>query len=103
VTHLAHENGHTGLHVVEIQIERHLKTFRIQHSDALVYLVPGNEETIEFPFNTHKEDTILAVNMLVQIHNIALVVRDEFGYLTNDALSVGTMQQKDGGRVVGCH
>ena len=96
MAHLADENGHTGTYVVEIKAEGHLIALGVKSGDVFLDLVTGNEEIIQLPFKTHEENTILTVDILVEVDDVPLVVGDEFGHFRDDALLVGAVQKQYG-------
>ena len=48
----------------------------------------------KLPFYTHEEHSVLAVNVLIKIHDVSVVVSDEFSQFGNDALFVRTMKKQ---------
>ena len=98
VAHLAHEDGHTGTDVVEIEVESHVVALGVECRDVFLYLFTRDEKVIKLPLDAHEEHTILAVHVLVQINDVALVVGDELGHFGYDALLVGAVEQQYGGR-----
>ena len=94
VAHLAHEDSHARLDIIKIKIGCHIVSLGIESVDVFLYLFPWDEELVEFPFYSHEKHTVLAVNILVEIDDVAQIIRYEFGYLRDDALLVRTVQQK---------
>ena len=96
MAHLRDKDGHARTFVVEIQIKLHVVAQGIEHVNVLTYLLTGNHELLQFPLYAHKEHTVLTVNILIQIDNVALIVGDELGHFRNNALTVRTMKQQYG-------
>ena len=92
MTHLAHENGHTWALVAIIEAELHLVTLCIERGDVIVEFVAWNQETLEFPFYTHKEHTLYLVYILIQVHNVTLIIGDKLGYFRNDTLLIRAVE-----------
>ena len=97
MAHLADEDGHSRTGVAEIKTERHVIPLGIECIDVFTNLVAWNEETLQFPFNAHEESSVLMVNILVQVHDVAFVVGDEFGHLRDNALLVRAVKKQYGG------
>ena len=98
VTHAADEDGHAGAYVVEVEAEGHVVAWGVECGDVLADLVARDEECVELPFYSHEEDAVLAVDVLVEVDDVALVVRNELGDVGYDALPVGAVEQQDGRR-----
>ena len=81
MAHLAHEDCHSRLHVVAVEVESHLISLRVKRRDVFLYLFSWNEEVVEFPFNTHEEHAVYTVHILVEINDVALIVGDEASHL----------------------
>ena len=94
VAHLAHEYRHAGLHVVEIQVKRHIIPRGVKCLEIFFQLVARYDETVKLPLKPHKEHAVLPVNILVQIDYVAVIVCNKLCYLGYYTLFVGTMKQQ---------
>ena len=92
VAHLGNEDSHTGTLVAIVERELHLIALGIERGDIVVDLVARNEEAVQLPLNAHEEHAFNLIYVLIEVHNVTLVVCDEFRYLCDDALLVGAMQ-----------
>ena len=93
MTHLRYEDCHARLLVVEVQTESHLVALCIERFEVFLDLLTRYEELVEFPFNAHEEHSILTVNILVEIDDVAVVIRDELGYFCDDARLIRAVQK----------
>ena len=78
MAHLRDEDGHAGPLVAVIEAELHLVALGIERGNVVVDLLPGNEETVQFPLYAHEEHAVLTVNILIEIDDVALVVGNKF-------------------------
>ena len=96
MAHFRHEDGHARLLVIVVQTESHLVPLGIECFDILFNFITRHEEVVKLPFNAHEENTILAVNILVEIDDVTVVIRNELGYFCNDAWLIRAMQKHNG-------
>ena len=96
VAHLADEDSHAWLHVVEVEAACHLVFLCIERVDIFLYLVSWNEEVVEFPFYAHEEHAVLMIYILVKINDVSLIVGDKPCYFRDYARLVGAMQEDNG-------
>ena len=74
VAHLADENSHSWFYVVEVEVARHRIFLSVQSVEILFYFISWYEEFVEFPFHSHKEYSVLPVDILVKVYDVTLVV-----------------------------
>ncbi len=91
VAHLGHEDGHARLHVGEIDAVRHAVLLRVERVEVVVNLLARDVEAVKLPLQTHEEDAVGAVDVLVEVEDVALVDGDETGHLGQDARAVGAV------------
>ena len=91
VAHFAHKDGHARRFVAEIEIVRHLIALGIERPDDIMQFFAGNEEVFQLPFDAHEKHIVEMIDILVEIHDVALVVRDKTRDLRNDARRIGAM------------
>ncbi len=96
VAHLAYEDGHARLYVVEVQAALHVVSAGIQCVDVFLDFVLRYEETVQFPFHAHEEYTFHPVDVLVEIDDVATVVCYEFCQFRYYSFPVGAVQKQDG-------
>jgi hypothetical protein len=63
---------------------------RIKRLKILLNLLRGNEKLVEAPLHPHKEDLLGVIDILVEIYDVAVVVRNEIGQLGDESRLVGT-------------
>ena len=96
VAHAADEDGHAGSLVGEVEAEGHPVALGVERLEVLSYFVLGDAEVLQLPFDAHEEDAVLAVDVLVEVDDVACVVGDEACDLGDDARLVGAVEQQDG-------
>ena len=94
MAHLANEYCHARLDVVEIQVERHLVTRRVQRLEIVLQLFARYDEAVKLPLKPHEEHAVLPVDILVKVDDVSVVVRYELRYLRYNPPLVGTMKQQ---------
>lgn len=98
VAHLADEKCHARLLVIEVKIALDSETDSVESIDNILDLVAWNKETVKFPLDSHEENAINAVYILIEINDVSVIVRDEFGNLRDNTLTVRAVKEKYCGR-----
>ena len=98
VAHLRDEDGHAGPTVAEVEAELHLVSLSVERVNIFADFLAGDEEAVQLPLYAHEEHAVLAVYILVKVNDVALVVGNKLGYLRDNALLVGAVEEKNGGR-----
>ena len=91
VAHFAHEDSHARRFVAEIEIIRHLIALGVECPDDVVQLFARNEEVLQLPFDAHEKHIVQMIDILVEIDDVAVVIRDKARDLRNDPRGVGAM------------
>ena len=90
VRHFGDKNRHPRLAVGEVNLELHLMFLRVEGLEVLFDFLGRDEKLVEAPFHPHKEDFLGVIDVLVEIYDVAVVVRDEIGQLGDEPRLVGT-------------
>ena len=89
---LRNENCHTRFYIRKIKAEIHFVLLAVKCSEIIFNLFLGNQQVFQFPFNTHEEDVLYMIYILIQIDNISFVYRNKVCHFCKDSRFVGTVQ-----------
>ena len=93
MTHLADKDSHAWLLIIKIKIEIHVVAYFVERVYDILNLLSWYHEILQIPFQSHKKHAVLTINILVKIDNIAMIVCDKLGYLTDDTLFIRAVEQ----------
>jgi hypothetical protein len=68
-----------------MQLPLHAETRRYCSLELLAYVIRVKGKLIKVPFNSHEKLLVFSINMLIQVEDIATVIKDEIGNGNNDA------------------
>ena len=85
MAHFAYKKCHSRFLRIKINIKFHIIALSIKRFNILFNFVRGYSEVRKLPLYTHKETAIYLVYILVKIDDIAMIVRNKFCYLCDDA------------------
>ena len=94
--HLRHEQGHALRSVGERQAVFHIVTLCVKRENVVVDFLLWDYELVEVPFHAHIENPVYAIDVLVEVQNVAAVGIYEFGKHGKDARLVGAVHQQHG-------
>ena len=77
VRQLGYENSHTWFYIREIKTKIHFIFLPVECSEIIFNFFLWNQKIFQFPFNTHEEDVLYMIYILIQIDNISFVYRNK--------------------------
>ena len=92
VRQLGYENSHTWFYIREIKTKIHFIFLPVECSEIIFNFFLWNQKIFQFPFNTHEEDVLYMIYILIQIDNISFVYRNKVCHFRKDSRFVGTVQ-----------
>lgn len=98
--HFTHKQGHARDVVRKMQLPLHFTGRGNGKLKGRLNLVTLQLKVLQFPFYTHKKAPFIAVGMLVEGNNVAVVSVDKIGYPCHNAPLVGAMNADYGGFAV---
>ena len=88
--HFGNKDCHPRLSVGEVNLELHLMFLRVEGLEIFFDFLRRDEKLVEAPLHPHKEDLLGVIDILVEIYDVAVVVRNEIGQLGDEPRLVGT-------------
>ena len=76
-------------------MERHVGALGVEGVEVVAGFLVGDDYVVEFPLDAHIENPVVAVDVLVEIYDVASVFVDETGDDGNDARLVGTVHSQN--------
>ena len=69
------------------------------HRNPAGNLLLGNPEAVEFPFDAHQKQSQFGVNVVVGMHDVAVVLEDKFGDARHQSALIGATDKQDRGGI----
>lgn len=95
VRHLRDEDSHALNAFGKADVERHVVALGVERVEVVADFLFGDDKVVEFPLDAHIENPVVAVDVLVEIYDVAAVFVDETGDNGNDARLVGTVHSQN--------